>query len=386
MAFYLNLFTPETWNTFLQNGGEISGFAKRQRTAAGRIKPGGIFLCYLVHLSRWCGALEITSKVFDDNTPIFFNPDPFVVRFRVKPIVTLKPEISLPIFEDHIWNSLSETKEVEKGTKGWALPYRASLRHMEDSDGALLLGLLQKQGEDKTTYPLTARDQRSLARKRTVSTLTGEVKVEVPQEDEEDDGEVETSAPVHQNTNSAASVVEPEVEARHSIQIQAKLAQIGAQMGFHIWVPTSDRNRVLDLVATETRDRFIDALPLNYDENTLDTVKNIDVLWLKGRSMARAFEVEHTTAVYSGLLRMADLLALQPNMQIKLHIVAPEERYNKVRREIMRPIFSLLDNGPLYQKCTFISYDSIEEIFQLRHLHHTSDSILDEYEERADSV
>jgi hypothetical protein len=38
----------------------------------------------------------------------------------------------------------------------------------------------------------------------------------------------------------------------------------------------------------------------------------------------RAFEVEHTTAIYSGLLRMADLLSLVPNMDIKLHIVAPE--------------------------------------------------------------
>ena len=82
---------------------------------------------------------------------------------------------------------------------------------------------------------------------------------------------------------------------------------------------------------------------------------------------------------------MADLLALQPNMQIKLHIVAPEERREKVRREIMRPVFSLLDNGPLYEKCTFLSYDAIDEITRLPHLQHISDTILDEYEERADS-
>jgi hypothetical protein len=31
---------------------------------------------------------------------------------------------------------------------------------------------------------------------------------------------------------------------------------------------------------------------------------------------------------------MADLLALQPNMRIKLHIVAPEDRREKVLREI----------------------------------------------------
>jgi len=54
--------------------------------------------------------------------------------------------------------------------------------------------------------------------------------------------------------------------------------------------------------------------------------------------MARAFEVEHTTAIYSGILRMADLLALQPNMDIRLHIVAPEARKQKVFDEIRRPV------------------------------------------------
>lgn len=92
---------------------------------------------------------------------------------------------------------------------------------------------------------------------------------------------------------------------------------------------------------------FLDDLPLNYDQTTLDTIEQIDVIWLKRRSIARAFEVEHTTAVYSGLLRMADLLALQPNMDIRLHIVAPDERRDKVFREMLRPVFSLLDRGPL---------------------------------------
>lgn len=384
MAFYLNLFTPETWDAFRRHGGEISGFRQRQKGVASRIKPGDIFLCYLVRLSRWCGALEVTSGSFHDDSPIFSEPDPFVIRFRVKPIVVLDPEKSLPIFEDHIWNSLSETKEVGKGVRGWGILYRGSLRHMADDDGVLLLDLLRKQGTAEVAYPLTERDRRQLARKRVVRTLTGVVEVEVPETDEEE--EVEASLAIHQNALMPASDAAPETEARQSIQIQAKLAQIGAKMGFHIWVPTSDRGRVLELIPTAIRARFLDVLPLNYDDATLDTVKNIDVLWLKGRSMARAFEVEHTTAIYSGLLRMADLLALQPNMQIKLHIVAPEERSDKVRREIMRPVFSLLDNGPLYQKCTFLSYDAIEEIAKLRHLHHTSDTILDEYEERADGA
>gem|GEM_PF-5027383 len=42
---------------------------------------------------------------------------------------------------------------------------------------------------------------------------------------------------------------------------------------------------------------------------------------------------------------MADLLALQPNMKIKLHIVAPPAKRDKVFQEIRRPVFSLLESG-----------------------------------------
>ena len=48
--------------------------------------------------------------------------------------------------------------------------------------------------------------------------------------------------------------------------------------------------------------KLLDVLPLNYEDQTLRTVEQIDVIWLHGRSIVRAFEVEHTTAVYSGLL------------------------------------------------------------------------------------
>jgi hypothetical protein len=140
----------------------------------------------------------------------------------------------------------------------------------------------------------------------------------------------------------------------------------------------------MELVPAPLHDKFLEILPLNYDDTTLRTIEQIDVLWLKGRSMARAFEIEHTTAIYSGLLRMADLLALQPNMNIRLHIVAPLDKRERVLREIRRPVFSLLDPSPLYEQCSFLSYDSIDSLAQTRHLSHMSDSIIAEYEETAE--
>jgi hypothetical protein len=104
-------------------------------------------------------------------------------------------------------------------------------------------------------------------------------------------------------------------------------------------------------LAPELESALLDELPLNYISKTLETIERIDVIWIKGLSIARAFEVEHTTAVYSGLLRLADLLAIQPDINIRLHIVAPDAKHDKVMREIKRPIFSSLEKGPLYRRC-----------------------------------
>lgn len=80
---------------------------------------------------------------------------------------------------------------------------------------------------------------------------------------------------------------------------------------------------------------------------------------------------------------MADLLALQPNLDIKLHIVAPASKSEKVFQEIRRLVFSLLERGPLADNCTYLSYDSLREISQLKHLTLLSDRVLDEYAEEA---
>lgn len=154
-------------------------------------------------------------------------------------------------------------------------------------------------------------------------------------------------------------------------------------MGMSIWIPRNDRGGVMKEWKNDIQP-LLERLPLNYDDTTLRTIEQIDVLWLRGRSIIRAFEVEHTTAVYSGILRMADLLALQPNMDIKLHIVAPAAKREKVIQEIRRPVFSLLDRGPLADSCTYLSYDSLRELAAQKHLAHLSVNVLDEYVEQAE--
>jgi hypothetical protein len=345
----LDLFTPETWAAFREHGAAVSGYRERQRRTADQVKSGDLFLCYLVRLSRWCGALEVTSGVYVDQTPIFANPDPFVLRFKVNPKVVLSPEHSIPMLDNEIWAKLSLTRNLERGVFGWAQAanLRASLREINAADGNFLLEVLTNQAKAQKIYELTTKDQRNLRRVQPVRVIDRSVLVEIPEQDEDED-----------ITPQAPSPTSNQPETRESYRVQAALAQIGADMGYRIWIPRSDRAAVASLM--RSKEALLDVLPLNYDDATLRTIEQIDVIWLKIRSMARAFEVEHTTAIYSGLLRMADLLALQPNMDIRLHIVAPV------------PLFSLLDRGPLYESCTFIPYSSVNELSSMKHLEHRS--------------
>ena len=374
MAYLLDLFTPETWNAFREFGAGVTGFRDRHRRLAGeRVRRGDIFLCYMTRLSRWSGVLEVQSELYDDSDPIYSDPDPFTVRFKVKPIVVLDPEMAIPIHDQKVWSNLSITNQHEQGNPYWTGFFRSSLNLFYDRDGAYLMELLKEQQATPSSYPLTEKDKRQITVRRKVRTLDREVEVEIPNSDDDSSlGLITTVTPTAPSN-------------RESIQMQSRVAQIGARMGFRIWVPRSDKARVLEHIPPGgMADVFLDELPLNYDDKTIETVEQIDVIWLNGRSMARAFEVEHTTAIYSGLLRMADLLALQPNMNIRLHIVAPDDRRERVLREIRRPVFSLLDRGPLYEQCSFLSYDSISSLAKMEHLFHMKDTIIDEYEEFAE--
>jgi hypothetical protein len=68
-------------------------------------------------------------------------------------------------------------------------------------------------------------------------------------------------------------------------------------------------------------------------------------------------------------------------MDLKLHIVAPLARREKVFQELRRPVFSLLERGPLSEFCTYLSYDSVRELARQPHLAHLSETVLEDYAE-----
>jgi hypothetical protein len=284
----------------------------------------------------------------------------------VSATVWLDLDKAVPIHDEEMWSGLSFTRDLTENSIAWTGKVRGSLVRLDEADGEFIAQILRRQQSDPKIYPIEEQEQRKLAT-HTVVRSDKVVSVSVPEDS--------------RAVDEASSA--PESEARESIRVQSLIAQIGHRMGMTIWIPRSDRERVLREWANSDA-RVLERLPLNYDDTTLRTIEQIDVLWLRNRSIIRAFEVEDTTSIYSGILRMADLLALQPNMAINLHIVAPTARREKVFQEIRRPVFSLLDRGPLAESCTYLSYDALREVAQLKHLEHLSDKVLDEYAEEAE--
>jgi hypothetical protein len=365
MTFYTDLFSPDTYETFSRSDRTVSGFSKHQHAWARRIQKGDRFICYMTKLSRWVGVLEVLDECYVDETPLFYpEADPYVIRFRVRPIVWLSKDQAIPIREKHIWDSLSFTKGVVPNSPTWTGKVRTSLNKLSEEDAHFLENQLLAQLSAGNRYPIDDDEWRRWLSQK-VRRTDKVVSVTVPADDEA--GEIDEPQDKSQSV-------------RESAKIQALLALIGEKMGFTVWLPKGDRQTVLqEWIPADGA--LLNVLPLNYNEPTLQTIEQIDVLWLKGRQIVRAFEVEHTTAVYSGILRMADLLALQPNMDIKLHIVAPEARKTKVMSEIQRPVFSLLEKGPLSEYCTFLPYGSLRELAHLKHLQYLSDEVLEEYAE-----
>jgi type II restriction enzyme len=67
------------------------------------------------------------------------------------------------------------------------------------------------------------------------------------------------------------------------------------------------------------------------------------VLWLDRDTgqVAAAFEVEHSTSIYSGIVRLLDLALGISGQSVKgLFLVAPDDREEEVRAQLRRSAFS----------------------------------------------
>jgi type II restriction enzyme len=135
---------------------------------------------------------------------------------------------------------------------------------------------------------------------------------------------------------------------RTHTEVQAWLRDLGHALGYDVWVAANDRTRAWN--GGRLGDGCLNALPgARASAPGAEAVRLIDVLWLERRAttswsdgrVVAAFEVEHTTSIYSGIVRLLDLALGAPDQAVaELFLVAPDDREDDVRAQLARPAFS----------------------------------------------
>ena len=262
--------------------------------------------------------LEVKSECYFDETPIF-EDDIFPCRFKVELIHKLDPETSIPVhnFKDKI----SIFKDL-KSKNAWTGFFRGSPAEFKPNDGEIILEAIK----EAITNPVEIEyDKKRYFRrpKKTYDSKIGPVTVPDDEKEEQEIKKLQIDKTTHE-------------------EIQWLLLKLGSDLGLDVWVAKNDRNKEYNGIPFQDTPSLRKELPRQFDDATNKTIELIDVLWLKGDAIIAAFEVEHTTTIYSGLLRMSDLVSMQPNIKLNLYIVAPDDRRGKVIVEVNRPTFAKL--------------------------------------------
>lgn len=264
----------------------------------------------------------------------------------MRSLITLTPETAAPV--KSLRGRISWFEDMVSPI-AWTGKVRGSPNRVDDADAREIIRAMEEAQENPVSRPV---DPKKLLRQpRTYTTHLGETEEEVTVPDDESDEETD-----------GAEIEPPQGEVTHE-EIQWLLLKLGSDMGLDVWVARNDRNKGFAGKRFADIPRLRQEIPRQFDQATTKTIELIDVIWLQRNTLVAAFEIEHTTAIYSGLLRMSDLISMQPNLNIPLFLVAPDARREKVIREVNRPTFSRT-RPPLNQVCQDIPYSELRRFVE----------------------
>lgn len=331
-GYWLDLFSAETWQEFIEHGGDVSGFSENRAKQVAKIKVGDYLLCYLTGESRWVGVLEVTEPYFHSEEPVW-SSRLYPERLGVKVIAALTPETGVPVLD--MRDELSVFADL-KNPNAWSGAFRGSPGKWTTPDGEAVVRAVLAAWHNPV--------ERDLKKPRRAG-------VDLSADEQE-----LTDVPGLPVIARAAMLGERD---EHT-EIEYLLLKMGAEMGFNVHICRDDANREWNGTPLKDLPRVRDSLPVPFDEATKRTIEYIDVLWSDKHRIVAAFEVERTTAIYSGLVRLCDLVAMQGNIQIPLFVAVPAARRDKVIREANRPTFARREY-PLPDFTAVITFDDLRD-------------------------
>jgi type II restriction enzyme len=198
------------------------------------------------------------------------------------------------------------------------LELNATYRRLLSNDLGAIAGLLFDLGSDRYPAPPRETDREALERWRSDLAVVRDAaaKTEKSRQASRDGDETHT-------------------------EIQGWLRDLGIALGYDVWIAANDRNRQHG--SGRLGEGCLASLPTSSTTTRSDAVRLIDVLWLESGTdhIVAAYEVEHTTSIYSGIVRMLDLAMGSETRALEgMFLVAPDEREAEVRAQLRRPAFS----------------------------------------------
>ncbi len=130
---------------------------------------------------------------------------------------------------------------------------------------------------------------------------------------------------------------EKEDENLHT-EMQYHLLLIGNSLGYDVITATNDKSKAYN--GANFSFICLQKFPeINTDSDTASTIKLIDVLWYqKGtNNVIAAFEVEKSTSIHSGILRLTDLSYSIADGDEIFYLVVPDKREKDVCMQLSRP-------------------------------------------------
>ncbi len=121
-------------------------------------------------------------------------------------------------------------------------------------------------------------------------------------------------------------------------EMQYHLLKIGKALGYDVIAASNDRSKSHggNSFSFISLQQFPE---INLDKETLNTVKLIDVLWFQSgtNNVIAAFEVEKSTSIYSGILRLTDLSYTIADGDEVFYLIVPDKREKDVCLQLSRP-------------------------------------------------
>jgi hypothetical protein len=152
---------------------------------------------------------------------------------------------------------------------------------------------------------------------------------------------------IHANLRQAPGT-EPATQTRKHAEVQGMLLEIGNLRGFRTYSPdraSSWARGTLGKTATLREAPVIPGI-------ASDVARRVDVLWFDDEIPVDAFEVELTTGIWSGLVRLGEFVRLST----RLHVITDDAPVH-FERKISSFVFK-----PLVQRCSHASVADVKKL------------------------